>query len=89
MRNIWFKWIKAIINTCDNPDGYIKLSREGVDVACIQPQTKEYWKLKDIVHELKWESYPEPSGYKNDKPYYLLWYGDVAIIFDDFYEEWN
>ena len=89
MSNIWFKWVKAILDTCDNPDGQITLLRKGVETAYIQPQTKDYWKLKDVVHELKWEDYPAPSGYdENDEPYYLLWYGDIAIVFDDFDESW-
>ena len=40
MSNIWYRWVKAILDTCDNP-------------------------------------------------YYLLWYGDIAIVFDDFDESWN
>ena len=48
-----------------------------------------YIRTKDGVHELKWEDYPEPSGYdENDNPYYLLWYGDIALVFDDFKESW-
>ena len=90
MSNIWFRLVKSILNTCDNPDGQITLLRKGVETAYIKPQTKDYWKLKDVVHELKWEDYPDPSGYdENDNPYYLLWYGDIAIVFDDFDESWN
>ena len=89
MSNIWFRWVKSILNTCDNPDGQITLLRKGVETAYIQPQTKDYWKLKDVVHELKWENYPDPSDYENGEPYYLLCYGDIAIVFDDFDESWN
>ena len=66
------------------------LFRKGVETTYIQPQTKDYWGLKDVVHELKWEDYPEPSGYdENDNPYYLICYGDIWIVFDDFKESWN
>lgn len=88
MSKIWVRWIRAIIEVCDNSDGYITLYQKGIEIACIQPQTREYWGLKDVVHELEWESYPEPSGYENDAPYYLLWYGDIAIRFDDFEVHW-
>ena len=90
MSNIWYRWVKSILNTCDNPDGQITLLRKGVAAAYIQPQTKDYLGLKDVIHELKWENYPDPSDYdENGNPYYLLWYGDIAIVFDDFDESWN
>ena len=89
MSNIWFRWVKSILNTCDNPDGQITLFRKGVVTAYIQWQTRVYWMVKDVVHVLKWERYPEPSGYdENGNHYYLLWYGDIAIVFDDFDESW-
>ena len=39
MSNIWFRWVKAILDTCDNSDGQIILFRKGVETAYINPQT--------------------------------------------------
>ena len=86
------EWIRAIISTCDNPDGFIILYRKGVEVCDIQPQTKDYLDLKYIVHGFEWENYPKPSGYEyddeNENPYYSLWYGDIVIEFDSFKVYW-
>ena len=88
-----FNWIKAILETCDNPDGYIMLYRKGVRIGTIQPQTNKYTTIKDVVHELEWEDYPTESSwdYVSDEefePFYVLWVGNLAIEFDKFEVRW-
>lgn len=87
-----FKWIKAILETCDNPDGYILLYRKGVRIGAIQPQTNKYTSKKDVVHELEWEDYPTESNWdyvgEDETPVYVLWVGNLAIEFDRFEVFW-
>ena len=55
MSNIWFRLVKSILNTCDNPDGQITLLRKGVETAYIQPLTKE--ELEKMIEEKeKWKN---------------------------------
>lgn len=84
-----YEWIKAILRTCDNSDGTIILQRNGIDIGGIKPKTNRYSTKKDCVHDLEWEDYP--NSYMSDKDgknIYVLWQGDLAIIFDDFRVEW-
>ena len=88
-----FNWIKAILETCDNPDGYIMLYRKGVRIGSIQPQTNKYTNIKDVVHELEWEEYPTESnwdyvGDEEFEPVYVLWVRNLAIEFDKFEVRW-
>lgn len=87
-----FNWIKAILEICDNSDGYIMLYRNGVNVGSIQPQTNKYTNIKDVVHELEWEEYPNESNWdyvgEEKIEIYVLWAGNIAIIFDRFEVFW-
>ena len=80
-----FGYMLSIARVTDNPDGRLLLYNKGFEVCCIQPQTTDYWNLKDVIREFKWEDFPNASY--NDEC--ILWYHDVAIKFDSFSEEYN
>ena len=79
--NFAFSFLRSLARVIDDPDGWIELFHKNVSVCVIQPQTKDYWKRKDILREYQWEEFP--YGYSD---VCCLWLGDVCLTFDEFVE---
>lgn len=77
-----FGYMLSIARVTDNSDGMVLLYNKGVEIACIRPETSDYWNLKDVIREFLWEDFPNDTY--NDECF--LYYNDVVIKFDSFCE---
>lgn len=78
-----FAFMCALARVVDNSDGFVELYRNNELIAVIQPTTKDWWTLRDILKYYRWENYP--SG---DFGHCCMFVEDVCLIFDEFREYW-
>ena len=79
--NFAFCFMLALGRAVDKGDEWIELYYKGNQVCIIQPTTKDWWDLKDILQEYRWENYPE--GYSDCL---CMNIGDIWVKFDEFRE---
>lgn len=78
-----FNFMLSLARVTDNSDGYVELFHKGISIGVIQPQTKDYWNLRDILKYYRWEDYPRGYG-----DMCCMWLDDICIYFDEFKERW-
>ena len=78
-----FAFMCALARVTDNSNGFVELYRNNELIGSIQPTTKDWWTLKDILKYYRWENYP--SG---DFGFCCMFLEDVCLIFDEFREFW-
>lgn len=80
-----FQYLHSLARVIDQPEGMLKLYRNGVNIGCIQPQTNDYQDRRDILERFQWENYP----YVEYDGSVVMWIdGDIVITFDSFEEYW-
>lgn len=79
--NFAFCFMVALGRVVDNSDTWVELYYKGNSICIIQPTTKDWWNLKDILQEYRWENYP-----KGDCDCLCMNIGDIWIMFDEFRE---